>query len=89
MQQFDCRETDRPGPPSPLRVDSRLTNGHPDDSREADEREEARRLRDLRGRVKCARAEVANTPALSLTLCVDWQEAGRFYARLGINSATV
>jgi hypothetical protein len=61
-----------------------ITSGLPDDSREADEREEARRLRDLRGRVKAARAVVSRMPGLDETLANDWQKAARFYAGFGI-----
>jgi len=64
-----------------------ITSGLPDDSREADERAAERRLRDLRGRVKAARAIVAATPGLAETLTSDWQKAARFYARLGITEA--
>ena len=61
-----------------------ITSGLPDDSREEDERAEARRLRDLRGRVKVARAVVATTPGLAKTLLTDWKRAAGFYARFGI-----
>ena len=54
------------------------TSGLPDDSREEDEKEGERRLRDLRGRVKTARAVVARTPGLAETLAGDWWKAGRF-----------
>ena len=62
-----------------------ITSGVPDDSREEDEREEARRLRDLRGRVKRARAVVATTPGLAKMLAGDRQGPARFYAKSGIN----
>ncbi len=61
-----------------------ITSGLPDDSREVDERAAERRLRDLRGRVKAARAVVSRTPGLAETLARDWQKAARFYARFGI-----
>ena len=61
-----------------------ITAGLPDDSREEDERREARRLRDLRGRVKAARAVVASTPRLAEILVTDWRKAARFYARFGV-----
>jgi hypothetical protein len=61
-----------------------ITSGLPDDSREEDERREARHLRDLRGRVKAARAIVSTTPGLSETLQKDWETATRFYALHGI-----
>ena len=57
------------------------TRGLPDDSREEDERKEGRRLRDLRGRVKRARAVVKSTPGLEETLASDWRKAARFYGR--------
>ena len=60
------------------------TSGLPDDCREEDERQEERRLRDLRGRVKRARAVVASTPGLAEALRHDWRYAAMFYARLGI-----
>ena len=60
------------------------TSGLPDDSREADERASERRLRDLRGRVKAARALVSSTPGLSEVLGGNWKKAARFYARFGI-----
>jgi hypothetical protein len=58
-----------------------ITSGLPDDSREADERFAERRLRELRARVKTARAVVALTPGLAETLQLDWERAARFYAR--------
>jgi hypothetical protein len=68
-RQFSVRET---------------TSGLPDDSREEDEQREARRLRDLRGRVKAARAVVSTALGLSAILHADWKRAARFYARFGI-----
>jgi hypothetical protein len=64
-----------------------ITSGLPDDSREEDERREAGRLRDLRGRVKHARAVAATTPGLTETLANDWRRAARFYERFGITEA--
>jgi hypothetical protein len=64
-----------------------ITSGLPDDSREEDERREARRLRDQRGRVKVARALVSTTPGLAETLYNEWNRAARFYARFGITEA--
>ncbi|MGP8076427.1 MAG: hypothetical protein ACLP8Y_06835, partial [Thermoplasmata archaeon] len=64
-----------------------ITSGLPDDSMEADERAAERRLRELRGRVKAARAAVATTPDLAETLARDWRKAARFYARFGITEA--
>jgi hypothetical protein len=61
-----------------------ITSGLPDDSREADERQEERRLRDLRARVKVARAVVSTAPGLAEILSTDWQKASRFYARFGV-----
>ena len=40
-----------------------------------------RRLCDLHGRVKRARAVVAGTPGLAKILAEDWRKAARFYAR--------
>ena len=72
--------------PTPTRrfTSLEITSGLPDDSREEDERQEERRLRDLRGRVKVARAVVATTPGLAETLAGDWRKAERFYARYGV-----
>jgi hypothetical protein len=64
-----------------------ITSGLPEDSREADERAAERRLRELRGRVKAARAAIATTPGLAETLARDWRKAARFYARFGITEA--
>ncbi|MGP8016824.1 MAG: hypothetical protein ACLPQ4_04150 [Thermoplasmata archaeon] len=64
-----------------------ITSGLPDDSREADERVAERRLRDLRGRVKAARAAVSAMPGAEATLRGDWVKAAHFYARFGINEA--
>jgi hypothetical protein len=61
-----------------------ITSGLADDSREADEREVERRVRNLRGRVKAARAIVATTPDLAEILQRDWHKAAHFYARFGI-----
>ena len=72
--------------PTPTRRFSLLeiTSGLPDDSREADEKQAERRLRDLRGRVKAARAVVATTPGLADTLQRDRRKTARFYVRFGI-----
>jgi hypothetical protein len=43
-----------------------------------------RHPRDLRGRVKLARAVVSSTSGLAETLASDWTKAARFYARLAI-----
>jgi hypothetical protein len=63
------------------------TSGLPDDSREADEKQAERRLRELRARVKIARAVVSTAPGLAETLGSDWQKAERFYVRFGITEA--
>jgi hypothetical protein len=60
-----------------------ITSGLPDDNREEDERGTERQVRDLRGRVKRARAVVATTPGLAEILQRDWQKAARFYVRFG------
>lgn len=54
---------------------------------EHDEQEEERRLRDLHGRVKRARAAVASTKGLEETLAGDWRKAAWFYTRFGITEA--
>ncbi len=64
-----------------------ITSGFPEDSREADERVETRRLREARARVKAARAMVATTPGLAQTLARDWGKGARFFARWGITEA--
>ena len=61
-----------------------ITSGLPDDSREADEKQKERRLRDLRGRVKAARAVVSRTPELAEILANDWQKVAAFYARFEV-----
>ena len=60
------------------------TSGLANDSREEDDGLVERRLRDLRGRVKRARAVVAGTPGLAEVLAGDWRRAALFYARLGV-----
>ncbi len=79
-----CEEPDEIATPGRRFSLFEVTSGLTDDSREADEREEERRLRDLRGRVKAARAIVSNTPGLAEILARDWRKAARFFARLGI-----
>ena len=61
-----------------------ITSGLPDDSREEEERQEERRLRDLRGRIKAAWAVVAQAPGLADILAKDWRKATKFYTRFGI-----
>src|SRR5208283_4481846 len=61
-----------------------ITSGLPDDCREADERAAERRLRDLRGRVKAARAGISGTPGAEEILRRDWVKAAHFYAAFGI-----
>jgi hypothetical protein len=73
-------------------IDSRFTawdttSGPPDDSREADERAEARRIRDLRGRVQEALAALSALPGAQEALRADWRREARFYARFGITRA--
>jgi hypothetical protein len=63
------------------------TSGLPDDSREADERAAERRLRDLRGRVKEARAALSASPGAHEVLRGDWRREAAFYARFGITQA--
>lgn len=71
---------------SPTRTFSLLdiTSGLPDYCREEDERREERRLRELRGRVKHARAIVSGTPGVAEVMGKDWRKAARFYAQYGI-----
>lgn len=61
-----------------------VTSGLPDDSRDADERAAARQLRDLRGRVKAARAVIVATSGLAETLASDSRKAELFEARYGV-----
>ncbi|MGA3023025.1 MAG: hypothetical protein ABSE66_09570 [Thermoplasmata archaeon] len=61
-----------------------ITSGLPDDSREADERAAERRLRELRGRVKAARATISAAPGAEHVLRRDWVKAAHLYARFGI-----
>jgi hypothetical protein len=64
-----------------------ITSGLPDDSREEDERQEDRHLRDLRGRVKLARAVASKNPSVAEALSRDWRKAARFYAAFAITEA--
>jgi hypothetical protein len=61
-----------------------ITSGLPDDSLEADEQAAASHLRELRGRVKAARAAISATPGAEEVLQQDWMRAARFYAGFGI-----
>jgi hypothetical protein len=60
------------------------TSSLPDDSREADELAAARRLRELRGRVKAARAALSRARGAEEALRADWRREAAFYARFGI-----
>jgi hypothetical protein len=75
--------------PTPTRRFSlfEITSGLPDNSREADERFDERRLHEIRSRVKAARTVVSKTPELAETVQKDWRKAARFYARFGITEA--
>jgi hypothetical protein len=64
-----------------------ITAGLPDDSREADERAAERHLRDLRGRVKAARAALSAHPGAQEALRADWRQEAAFLARFGITQA--
>jgi hypothetical protein len=64
-----------------------VTSGLPDDSREAEELGAARRLRDLRGRVKAARAALSAHPGARKALEADWRREAAFYPRFGITQA--
>jgi len=84
------RETGEDGEEVPIQ--SRFTvwdttSGLPDDSREADERAAERRLRDLRGRVKAARAALSGAPGAADLLRANWRREAAFYARFGITQA--
>ena len=74
---------------APLREFSLLevTSGLPDDSREADDRAAERRLREMRARVKAARAAISATPGAEEILRRDWVKAARFYARFVISES--
>ncbi|MCI4317251.1 MAG: hypothetical protein L3J96_01815, partial [Thermoplasmata archaeon] len=61
-----------------------VTSGLPDDSGVFDERAAERRLRDLRGRVKAARAAFSAHPEAQELLQADWRGETAFYARFGI-----
>jgi hypothetical protein len=63
------------------------TSGLPDDSREADELAAARRLRDVRGRVKAARASLSSAPGAADAMRTDLRREAAFYARFGITQA--
>jgi hypothetical protein len=63
------------------------TSGLPDDSREADERAAERRLRDLRDRVKAARAALSSAPAAREAMLADWRGETAYYARFGVTQA--
>jgi hypothetical protein len=73
-------------------IDSRFTvwdttSDLPDDSREADERAAERRVRDLRGRVKAARAALAATPGAAEAMGEAWRKQAGFRARHEISQA--
>jgi hypothetical protein len=61
-----------------------ITSGLPDDSREADERREARALADQRGRVKAARAALGACPEAAKAIASDPRKAGAFCGRFGV-----
>ena len=61
-----------------------MTSGLPDDSREADERVAERRLRDLRGRVKAARAALAGSPGATEAMHANWRKEAGLLARFDI-----
>ena len=63
-----------------------VTSGLPDVSREADERQEARRLADLRDRVKRPRAMISTTEGLAMTLESDPLRAVALYRRFGVTA---
>ena len=63
-----------------------MTSGLPDDSRSSDDRRAASRLRDLRGRVKAARAALAAVPGGADAMAADWQKEAAFLAGWRITS---
>ena len=64
-----------------------ITSGLADDSPEADERAAARRLADIRGRVKAARKAIATTPGAADAMRADWRKEAAFLARFGVTQA--
>ena len=78
-------DLDTEDPAGPRRFTAwETTSGLPDDSREADERQEERYLRDLRARVKQARAVIAATTGLAEILASNPRKAAMFHARFGV-----
>ena len=65
-----------------------IPSGLPDDSRKENERREEHYLRDVRARVKLARAVVSRMPGLDAILRERPDRSARFYARFGITEAT-
>jgi hypothetical protein len=61
-----------------------VTSGLPDNSREAEELGAKRRPRELRGRVKAARAALSAQPEAQEALRADWRREAAFFARFGI-----
>ena len=61
-----------------------IPSGLPDDSRKENERREEHYLRDVRARVKLARAVVSRMPGLDAILRERPDRSARFYARFGI-----
>jgi hypothetical protein len=61
-----------------------ITGGLADDSREADEHAAARRLADLRGRVKAARKAIQAVPGAATAMRADWRREAAFLARFGV-----
>ena len=64
-----------------------VTSGLPEDAREEDEHQAGAQLRDLRGRVKAARAAISANPGAEEVLARDWVKEARFYVRFGITQA--
>jgi hypothetical protein len=92
------RATPRPrSPPGPTlepfgprEFDDRdITANLPDDSREEDERNMRRYLRDLRTRVKAVRAKIAADPSIAQTLASNPEKARAFYAVHHVTEAQV
>jgi len=64
-----------------------ITSGLAEDSQDADERAAARRLADLRGRVKAARKAIAAVLGTADAMRADWRKEAAFLARFGVTQA--
>jgi hypothetical protein len=66
-----------------------ITANLSDDDRAEDERRVQRHLRDLRSRVKAARAAISADPEVARTLAINPEKAAAFYAIHGVTEAQV